>query len=112
MHLLEKEEQEVVELELQVEKVEIQEEPQVEQEVLRHHYQLVHLQVVVEEVQTVFRVQVVLVDQVAVEQDQIDLEVDLLELVEQDQLILVEEVVAVQVVVEQVEQADLVVQSL
>ena len=50
------------------------------------------------------------VDLAVVEQDQEDLEVDLVVQVLQDQLILVVAVAAVQVVVEQVEQVDLVMQ--
>ena len=102
MHLLEKEELEAVELERPVEQVEIQEERQVEQEVLRHHYHLVHSQVVAVEVQTVIQVQVVLVALVVEEQDQEDLEVALVDRVLQEQPTQVVVAVAVQVVVEQV----------
>tara|TARA_Y100000015_G_C2383712_1_gene86243 strand:- start:371 stop:751 length:381 start_codon:yes stop_codon:yes gene_type:complete len=53
MHLLEKVEQVVAELELLAEQVEMHQELQVEQEVLPHHYHHAHLQVVVEVVQIV-----------------------------------------------------------
>ena len=111
MHLLEKVEQVVAELELLVEQVEMQQELQVEQEVLPHHYHHAHLQVVVEVVQIVQEIQVEPEVQVVVELEEEDHLVELQQ-VNQEQLI---PVAVAELVVEMVEledQVDLAVRSL
>ena len=102
MHLLEKVEQVVAELEPQVAQVEMQQELQVEQEVLPHHYHHAHLQVVVEVVQIVQEIQVEPEVQVVVELEEEDHLVELQQ-VNQEQLI---PVAVAELVVEMVELED------